>query len=67
MNKNSKLLKSFTAYAKKHPEMRFWQALSNWSGIHYILWSARSPISWQDSPVKFNEVGDTYNWEKKNE
>lgn len=36
MNKNEKLLESFTAYCKANPELRFWQALRNWSGNNFI-------------------------------
>ena len=32
MNKNKDLLKSFSEYCKERPELRFWQALVNWSG-----------------------------------
>jgi len=35
-NKNSALLKSFTAYCEQYPEQRFWQALRNWSGRFFI-------------------------------
>lgn len=36
MNKNEKLLKSFTEYCNKNPELRFWQALRNWCGWNFI-------------------------------
>lgn len=36
---SAKLLKEFTAYCKKHPEQRFWQALRNWSGAYAIYQS----------------------------
>lgn len=39
MNKNIKLLESFTAFCKGNPEQRFWQALRNWSEYEYILGS----------------------------
>jgi hypothetical protein len=32
-------LSSFIHYCVTHPEERFWQALRNWSGYHYILTS----------------------------
>lgn len=28
--------KEFIKYLKEHPELRFWQALSNFSGYHYL-------------------------------
>lgn len=31
-NKNSKQSSAFALYCKNHPDERFWQALSNWSG-----------------------------------
>lgn len=31
MNKNEKMLASFTEYCNKYPEQRFWQALRNWT------------------------------------
>lgn len=44
MNKNQKLLESFTAYCKANPEERFWQALRNWwktnnPSVNFILWA----------------------------
>lgn len=39
MIKSSKELKSFTKYCEKHPELRFWQALSNWNDCSYIYTS----------------------------
>jgi hypothetical protein len=32
-------LLSFVTYCEQNPEQRFWQALRNWSGYHYILTS----------------------------
>jgi hypothetical protein len=37
MSKNSRLLASFSIYCREHPEMRFFQALRNWSGYDYII------------------------------
>ena len=36
MNKNTKVLNSFTKYCNKHPDERFWQALKNWSGFPFV-------------------------------
>jgi len=41
--RNSKALESFTAYCVANPDQRFWQALTNWSGLPYVGWS-ESPI-----------------------
>lgn len=37
MNKNKLVLDDFVRYCDDHPEQRFWQALRNWSGFHFIL------------------------------
>lgn len=34
--KSQKQLESFTAYCQEHPELRFWQALCNWSGYSRV-------------------------------
>jgi len=39
MNKNKKLLNDFTKYCSAHPELRFWQALRNWSGASNIIYN----------------------------
>lgn len=54
MNKNEKLLKDFTEYCKANPELRFWQALRNWSGWAFIR------VSMND-----NSGEDTFYWENK--
>lgn len=54
-------LSSFIQYCVTHPHERFWQALRNWSGYHYII--ARTVTGydvWDDETVKDT---DTYNWE----
>jgi len=35
-SKNKKTLDSFVKYCEKNPELRFWQALRNWSGYSFI-------------------------------
>ena len=45
-NKNQKLLKSFTKYCEKNPDMRFWQALRNWSGEEFIYAVSASGEGW---------------------
>jgi len=39
MSKNSRLLASFTAYCREHPDERFWQALRNWSPYAFLYGS----------------------------
>jgi hypothetical protein len=51
--RNQKVLDSFVSYCKRHPELRFWQALASWSDASLIY-------------VKYFEeefLRDTYNWE----
>lgn len=33
---NKTQLNSFTEFCRRHPELRFWQALAAWSGYDYI-------------------------------
>jgi len=54
-NKNQKLLKDFANYCKKHPEERFWQALSNW--IKYDIYI---------KDKQFGYYFDTFYFEGKN-
>lgn len=37
IRKNKKLLDDFTNFCKKHPYLRFWQALSVWVGKSIIV------------------------------
>lgn len=37
VNKNAELLRDFAAYCKEHPEQRFWQALTNWADVPFLL------------------------------
>lgn len=36
MNKNAETLADFTQYCQENPELRFWQALRNWSGAGFV-------------------------------
>lgn len=63
MNKNKKLLKSFTKYCEKYPDQRFWQALKNWAGVSFILFATGLDMSKGD----FVQVRDTYNLEDRND
>jgi hypothetical protein len=60
MNKNAKLLKSFTTYCEFHSELRFWQALRNWSGYNFIYGSN----DWKYS-LDPTHLEDTYYIEEK--
>jgi hypothetical protein len=35
----NKTLKSFVDYCEKNPELRFYQAITNWSGYNFIYGS----------------------------
>lgn len=58
MTRNSKTLASFVKYCKEHPYERFWQALRNWSGYHFILAG-----NWAGVVGITKEEHDTFNWE----
>lgn len=60
MNKNKTQLDSFVEYCTEHPEMRFWQALRNWSGRHFILASYYAPHD--DLFNTGSSIEDTYYW-----
>jgi hypothetical protein len=51
MSKNQKQLESFTAYCKAYPDLRFWQALCNWSGAPKIAKGYMTPegMAWEDT------------------
>ena len=36
IGKSNKVLGEFTSYCLAHPELRFWQALRNWSEYNFI-------------------------------
>jgi len=52
--RNSLQLEDFTGYCKRNPQLRFWQALRNWSGYGFILASEVLPMESQT---------DTFHWE----
>ena len=56
-SRNKELLDSFTAYCKTHPSERFWQALRNWSGFHFV--GVAQVGGFPEDP----EYVDTFNWE----
>lgn len=73
MTRNSEVLKSFVAYCEANPDMRFWQALLNWSGQKFIYFSKIAAYQALDDQ-KYDgdlmhyfvaEAIDPYNWEGK--
>lgn len=57
-SQNSELMAQFMNFAIKHPEMRFWQALSAWSDCRILA----SHVLSKDGKIK-----DTYYWEGKHD
>lgn len=53
MNKNEIKLKSFVAFCKQHPDLRFWQALVAWSDYNVIYGS-------KGDNLKTGDLHDTY-------
>ena len=56
MSDNKEALESFIKYCKKHPSERFWQALRNWSGMHFIA-AVDKPL--EDGSLIYE---DTFYW-----
>jgi hypothetical protein len=58
----------FFVYCAEHKELRFWQALRNWSGHNFILTSEYQPVqdseSW-DVDSFLGGIQDTFNIEGK--
>lgn len=70
--RNSEVLASFVAYCKANPELRFWQALLNWSNLGFIIHSnvtayEINDVLRQSGVAAKIEVEDTYYWEGKNQ
>jgi hypothetical protein len=62
--RNSEMLESFVAYCHAYPQLRFWQALLNWSGYKFIFVASERPVHVNGSLVwREHEVHDPYNWE----
>jgi hypothetical protein len=55
-SKNKITLDSFVTYCKQNPNLRFWQALVNWSGFNFIIVRNQS----------FEEGTDTFYFEGRN-
>lgn len=62
--KSEPLLSDFWKYCLDHPELRFWQALRNWSGNSFILTSHFAPTDEQFGSG--GDIKDTFYWEEKN-
>jgi hypothetical protein len=56
-SRNSAVLASFVAYCKRNPDMRFYQALRNWSGAEAIFYCHDLGIA------DDNGMSDTFSWE----
>lgn len=56
-SKNELLLGMFIAYCRMNPEMRFWQALRNWAGYHFIYAANEVPREGGKG------IWDTFHWE----
>lgn len=54
--KNQEKLFSFMEYCLQHPELRFWQALRNWSGKAFILKANDYDIK----TGEYKQISDTF-------
>lgn len=61
--RHTKVLLDFVDYCNQNPNLRFWQALLNWSGQKFILFSTIAP---KGSVYKEGVLVDTYYFEGKN-
>jgi len=57
-SKNKAVLNDFVKYCSKYPDLRFWQALRNWSNHNFIYVV--------DDPSGEGDTVDTFYWTKKN-
>jgi hypothetical protein len=51
-------------YCKAHPDERFWQALRNWSGFHFIM--GVNKIGGRGAGGEVNDAHDTFYMEGRN-
>ena len=58
--KSQKQLESFTAYCKMYPELRFWQALRNWSQYSFIYGSNHPTTSFVCHESCERKLEDTF-------
>jgi hypothetical protein len=59
-DRNGKTVLDFYIYCRNNPQLRFWQALKNWSGFSHILSADYDP-----EIDEFTNQRDTYNLEGK--
>jgi hypothetical protein len=57
--KSKKLLDDFTKYCQERPELRFWQALRNWTVYNFIV------VTDDIENISSNTIKDTFYWEEK--
>lgn len=55
-------LASFIVYCMTHPQLRFWQALRNWSGYHFIV-ATDTDIVAGARQIDRELLRDTFHWE----
>lgn len=60
---NAQVLASFVDYCQRNPELRFWQALLNWSGQRYIFVSEHSIAAIEKGIGAPSGLRDPYSWE----
>lgn len=58
--RDSEIKENFIQYMDDHPELRFWQAVRNWSGYGFVY--AGEGEMQPDGEIKLN-VEDTFYWE----
>jgi len=57
VSKNVKLLMSFVNYCNNNPDLRFYQALRNWSDWAFIYAC--------NEPIENSNIYDTFFWEHR--
>jgi hypothetical protein len=62
--RNSKVLADFVKYCEAHPQQRFWQALRNWSGYHWVFVADSLGFNAREEE-QASKPKDTFDWEGK--
>ena len=62
---NSEILEDFVRFCETHPGLRFWQALLNWSGQYFILFSKLPPTDIDDTTIDSAELTNPYYFKGK--
>jgi hypothetical protein len=73
VSRNSEVLEHFVQYCQSHPQLRFWQALLNWSGLPFIA-AVSHPVNDIEAYAQYHPLApretvklvDTYYWEGRN-